>query len=204
MENKMTPPDKITIKELLDLCISTSIYAYECNENGWNNIARKKEEEANMCKELILKKVRDLETKNKKEDMIKMEGETIKLQYKQIEASKVVIGKLLAFSLPVEASYWVGRNIKSLAQATKPLEEERKRLITTHGVRDPNTNLYSISPDNEDFKKFIEQEVEVTIHKIELKNLFPARLTINEVEQINFMIVTDKLVKLAKTFNEIK
>lgn len=120
-----------------------------------------------------------------------MNGEIVKVKYKVIEGIKYVVKKLLNQQLPVDVQYWLNRNIVSISQETKKYEKERKHLIITYGIKDKD-GQYSINPNNEKFKEFMEREIEVMIRKIPIVKLEKANLNQAEYKQIEFMLCDEE------------
>jgi hypothetical protein len=124
-----------------------------------------------------------------------MVGETIKVKYKQLEAIRSVITKLFNQPLPIDAQYWLKRNVISIETSTKPYEEERRKIITTRGLKDKDAKTYTINPQDEKFQELMEKEIDIIINKIEIKKLTTAQLNQAEMQQIEFMLCEDKLIK---------
>ena len=64
-----------------------------------------------------------------------MVGETIKIPYAKIEGMRMAVQKLFRFTLPMEAAYWVRRNVESVAKASLPLDDERQAIILKYGEK---------------------------------------------------------------------
>ena len=126
-----------------------------------------------------------------------MVGETITIKYGQIEAIRNVVMKLFKQSIPVDVQYWLNRNVISLAQATKPLEDERISIIIQYGIKDQDSDSYLIDPENEHIKELMNRDINVTINKIDVNKMTKANLTQAELIVIKFMLCEEQLIKVS-------
>lgn len=126
-----------------------------------------------------------------------MVGETITIKYGQIEAIRNVVMKLFKQSIPVDVQYWLNRNVISLAQATKPLEDERISVIMQYGIKDQDSDSYLIDPENEHIKELMNRDINVTINKIDVNKMTKANLTQAELIVIKFMLCEEQLIKVS-------
>lgn len=126
-----------------------------------------------------------------------MVGETITIKYGQIEAIRNVVMKLFKQSIPVDVQYWLNRNVISLAQATKPLEDERISIIIQYGIKDQDSDSYLIDPENEHIKELMNRDISVIINKIDVNKMTKANLTQAELIVIKFMLCEEQLIKVS-------
>jgi alpha-galactosidase/6-phospho-beta-glucosidase family protein len=65
-----------------------------------------------------------------------MVGEMRKIKYGSVQSMNMIAGKMMRVALPVQAAYWLKRNIESIAQACKDLDGERAELIKKYGTKE--------------------------------------------------------------------
>lgn len=124
-------------------------------------------------------------------------GEMVTIKYGRIEKIRDTLVKLFNQRIPADVQYWLGRNVTSIAKATKHLEEERISILTQYGIKQPNQeDMYYIDPNNTHLKELLDKDVDVTIHKIEIGKLSGANLTQVEIRAIDFMLCEEKLIKV--------
>jgi hypothetical protein len=130
-----------------------------------------------------------------------MNGESIKISYKQILIAIEIIKKIVSVSLPVQTSYWIKRDTDQLVSKVKKIEVERNKLIVKHGLLDKETGQVVVEKTNMDYWKeyeaALEELVEVNINRISISTLAGAELSIKDISAIEFMLCEDSKIKVA-------
>lgn len=81
-----------------------------------------------------------------------MIGTSKKIKYGSVQSMNMIAGKMMRVALPVKAAYWLKRNIESIANACKNLDNERAELIKKYGMKESDylKKLISEMPEEKD------------------------------------------------------
>lgn len=117
----------------------------------------------------------------------------MKIKLNKIYNCDVSMSKLLTRELPIKQSYWLGRNASKIAAERKQLEVTRNELIKKYGVENDN-KMWSVPRDKQEdfFKSFndvLEEEIEIELTPISIKDLGDIKLSGQEVADLEFMLI---------------
>jgi hypothetical protein len=118
----------------------------------------------------------------------------MKLTLKQIWESQQAMPKLLGRDLSnIKASYWIGRNAKTLDGEFTALNEKRIQLVKKFGVEDKAANKWDIPADKRDdfnkaFAELLDTEIDINITQIDISMLSDAKLSPSDTVSIDFML----------------
>ncbi len=100
--------------------------------------------------------------------------------------------------LPIRVSYAIAKNISNMKKELETYEEERQKLINKYGKKDDKGNIITDKKGQVEFKnkekwtKDIEEllsiEVDIDIHKFNIKELEGYDMSVGELMAIEYMI----------------
>lgn len=116
--------------------------------------------------------------------------ESVKIKYKDLLASWIVIEKIMKSETPFKLQYWLNKNIISIGKTISNLERERISLF----------NKYKTETENKEFKEkmneILDKEIEIYINLIEIKLFENVNLTSLETKLIQYMVCEDRIIKV--------
>lgn len=116
--------------------------------------------------------------------------ESVKIKYKDLLASWIVIEKIMKSEAPFKLQYWLNKNIISIGKTISNLERERISLF----------NKYKTETENKEFKEkmneILDKEIEIYINLIEIKLFENVNLTSLETKLIQYMVCEDRIIKV--------
>lgn len=128
----------------------------------------------------------------------------MKLSLLEVKQKYTVLNNLGDKKLPVKLSYAIGRNFLRLKEEVDVIDSTVKSLLEQHAEKDENgipkkreNGTYEIIDETHvdaEYKKFLKEEVEVTIHTVPesvLEEMEDGRydvLTIAEIVALDFML----------------
>lgn len=116
----------------------------------------------------------------------------MKIKLVKIYSIGASMDKLLARDLPIKQSYWLGKNASKIAIELKEVEKVRNDLIKKFGIENDN-KMWSVPKDKQEefFKSFnevLEEEIEIGLTPISIKELGDIKLSGQEVADLEFML----------------
>ena len=126
-----------------------------------------------------------------------MNGEKVRITYLMLMTSWPILNRLLAEPLLPKGAYALGRDVNALFPFFKEMYDKQQELVKKHGTFDEEKQQWIVSKDTpeliSEYDAFKLQTFEITLMKIELKNLI-APITAQEIDAISYLICEDKIL----------
>lgn len=106
------------------------------------------------------------------------------------------LGELFDMELPVRTSLSLAKLIGKLDGSFREIERVRIGLVNKYGERSPKTNQIEVTPENENFPKFIEEYNELMAQSTEI--VFDVVRLPQEVDGKPLLIKPSLMVSLGK------
>jgi len=120
----------------------------------------------------------------------------IKIKYKDLLASWLVIEKIMKKEVPFGLQYWLKRNIDRIGKNIKDLEMERISLCEKYKEFRKEDGKIENEEFKEKMKEILEKELEITFFPIEIKLFGNINLTAMDIKLIEYMICEDRMIKV--------
>ena len=120
----------------------------------------------------------------------------IKIKYKDLLSSWLVIEKIMKKEAPFGLQYWLKRNIDRIGKNIKDLEMERISLYEKYKEFRKEDGKIENEEFKEKIKEILEKELEITFFPIETKLFGNINLTAMDIKLIEYMICEDRMIKV--------
>ena len=120
----------------------------------------------------------------------------IKIKYKDLLASWLVIEKIMKKEVPFGLQYWLKRNIDRIGKNIKDLEMERISLYEKYKEFRVENGKIENEEFKEKMKEILEKEIEIVFYPIEIKLFGNINLTAMDIKLIEYMICEDRMIKV--------
>jgi len=120
----------------------------------------------------------------------------IKIKYKDLLSSWLVIEKIMKKEAPFGLQYWLKRNIDRIGKNIKDLEMERISLYEKYKEFRKEDGKIENEEFKEKMKEILEKELEITFFPIETKLFGNINLTAMDIKLIEYMICEDRMIKV--------